>query len=148
MRQKVFAVLSIITLAFAVAFAQQPSTSALSVDQLRQVVTYLASDALEGRRTGTPGANDAARYIAGEFSRFGLRAAVQPAPPTRTQVESLTRYFQAFPYVSSVELGKNNLFFVNPGRADDTMQFVAGEDWMPLGFSTNGSIRTAEVVFA
>src|SRR5437764_8138669 len=106
MSRKFFFVPAIITLTFAVAFAQQPSTNAPSVDRLRQVITYLASDALEGRRTGTPGANEAARYIAGEFSRLGLRAAVQPSPPTRTQVESLTRYFQPFPYVSRVELGR------------------------------------------
>ncbi|HXI75054.1 MAG TPA: M20/M25/M40 family metallo-hydrolase, partial [Pyrinomonadaceae bacterium] len=143
-----FFVPAIITLTFAVAFAQQPSTTAPSVDRLRQVVTYLASDALEGRRTGTPGANDAARYIAGEFNRLGLRAAVQPGPPSRTRVEGGSRYFQSFPYVSKVELGKNNLFFINPGRADDTAQFMIGEDWMPLGFSTNGSIKNAEVVFA
>src|SRR6267154_922559 len=129
-------------------FAQQPGTNSSSVDRIRQVVTYLASDALEGRRTGTSGANDAAQYIAGEFSRLGLRAPVQPTRPTRPQVESLTRYFQSFPYVSRVDLGKNNLFFVNPGRADDTAQFMVGEDWMPLGFSTNGSIKSAEAVFA
>jgi len=130
------------------ALAQQPSTSAPSVDRLRQVVTYLASDALEGRRTGTPGANEAARYIAGEFGRLGLLAAVQPGRATRTRIEGHSRYFQSFPYVSKVELGKNNLFFINPGRADDTAQFMVGEDWMPLGFSTNGSIKNAEVVFA
>src|SRR5438067_6208460 len=123
MRRKFFFVPAMIALAFALAFAQQPSAIAPSVDRIRQVITYLASDALEGRRTGTPGANDAARYIASEFSRLGLRAAIQPPPPTRTQVESLTRYFQPFPYVSSVELGRNNLFFVNPGRADDMAQF-------------------------
>src|SRR5882724_2020671 len=148
MRRKFFFVPSMIVLAFAVAFAQQPGTTAPSVDRLRQIVTYLASDALDGRRTGTAGANEAANYIAGEFSRLGLRAAVPPALPTRARVESLTRYFQAFPYVSKVELGKNNLFFVNPGRADDMAQFAVGEDWMPLGFSTNGSIKSAETVFA
>src|SRR5205807_3114475 len=71
-----------------------------------------------------------------------------PARPTWARVESLTRYFQSFPYVSKVELGKNNLLFLNPGRADDMAQFMVGEDWMPLGFSTNGSVRNAEMVFA
>jgi len=45
----------IIALTVTVAFAQQPSSSTPSVDRLRQVIAYLASDALEGRRTGTPG---------------------------------------------------------------------------------------------
>src|SRR2546421_8072937 len=102
----------VITLSVTVALAQQPSTTAPSVDRLQQVIGYLASDALEGRRTGTKGANDAANYIAGEFSKLGLRAAALPARLTRAQVESLSRFLQPFPYVSSVELGKNNLLFI------------------------------------
>src|SRR3979411_1534427 len=105
----------VIALTFTVALAQQPNSSTPSVDRLRQVIAYLASDALEGRRTGTPGANDAAHYIAGEFNRFGLRPGMQVAP-SRTRGENLARYLQPFPFVSSVELGKNNLFFLNPGR--------------------------------
>ena len=123
-------------------FAQQPS--APSVDRLKQTIAYLASDALDGRRTGTQGATDAAQYIAGEFARFGLRPGMTGA--ARTHLEM--RYLQPFPFVSRVELGKNNLFFVNPGKADDTAQFAVGEDWMPLGFSTNGEVKNAEMVFA
>src|SRR2546423_12485570 len=41
-------------------------------ERLREHVTYLASDKLEGRRTGTPGAEEAARYVAEEFKRHGL----------------------------------------------------------------------------
>jgi aminopeptidase YwaD len=128
--------------------AQQPRTSTPSINRLQQIISYLASDALEGRRTGTPGANDAAHYIAGEFSLLGLRPGMQMAGPGRTRGEIRARYLQPFPYVANVELGKNNLFFVNPGRADDTAQFMVGADWMPLGFSSNGSIKTAEMVFA
>jgi len=130
------------------AFAQQPTSGTPSVDRLRQVIAYLASDALEGRRTGTPGANDAAHYIAGEFNRFGLRPGLQIARPARTRGETQSRYLQPFPYVATVELGNGNLFFVNPGRADDTAQFKVGDDWLPLGFSSNGSIKAAEVGFA
>src|SRR5437867_9994801 len=86
------------------AFAQQPSTSTPSIERLRQVIEYLASDALEGRRTGTPGANDAAHYIAGEFNRFGLRPGMQVTRPARTRGENQARYLQPFPFVASVEL--------------------------------------------
>ena len=126
------------------AFAQQPT----SADRLRQTVTYLASDALEGRRTGTRGANDAAHYLAGEFSLLGLRPGMQMARPARNRGEERARYLQGFPYVSTVELGKNNLLSVNPGRADDTTPIMVGQDWMPLGFSSNGSIQMAEIIFA
>lgn len=144
MRRKIFPLLSIVALTFVVALAQQPSASNPSVDRLRQVVTYLASDPLDGRRTGTAGATEAANFIAGEFKRLGLR----PITTGLTRGSSAPLYLQSFPYVSRVELGKNNLFFLNPGKADDMMQFKVGEDWMPLGFSTNGSINKAEYVFA
>ena len=41
----------------------------VSAERLRAHVTYLASDKLEGRRTGTPGARLAAEYIVREFAR-------------------------------------------------------------------------------
>ncbi|HSP64264.1 MAG TPA: M20/M25/M40 family metallo-hydrolase [Pyrinomonadaceae bacterium] len=138
----------ILLLAITTALAQQPSTRTPSINRLQQIIAYLASDALEGRRTGTPGANDAAHYIAGEFSLLGLRPGMQMAGPGRTRGEIRARYLQPFPYVASVELGKNNLFFVNPGRADDTAQFLVGQDWMPLGFSSNGEVKSAEMIFA
>ena len=135
----------VLSLALSVAvFAQQPGQP--SVDRLRNTIMYLASDALEGRRTGTQGANDAAHYIAAEFNMLGLR----PGMPGggRTRGENRARYLQPFPYVSKVELGKHNLFFVNSGRADDIAQFKVGEDWMPLGFSSNDEVKAAEIVFA
>jgi aminopeptidase YwaD len=140
----------VLVLAFSLAavVAQQPTADSPSIDRLRQVIAYLASDALEGRRTGTPGANDAAHYIAGEFNRVGLRPGLQMARPARTRGENQARYLQPFPYVAAVEPGNGNLFFVNPGRADDTAQFKVGDDWMPLGFSSNASVKGAEMVFA
>jgi aminopeptidase YwaD len=148
--------LILLTLLSAVVLAQQPAQqTAPSVDRLREIVTYLASDPLAGRRTGSSGANDCARYIAGEFQRYGLRDADKSPRPSGGSVspqllreQALARYLQAFPYVASVDLGKNNLFFVNPGRADDIAQFRVGDDWMPLGFSSNGSVKGAEMVFA
>ena len=117
MFRKLFKFASIGLLLVSTAVAQQPGQP--SVNRLQQIISYLASDALEGRRTGTPGANDAAHYIAGEFSLLGLRPAIQMAGVPRTRGEIRARYLQPFPYVSKVELGKNNLLFMNPGRADD-----------------------------
>src|SRR5207244_6356904 len=97
MHRKFLYVPSMIALAFAVAFAQQTSSSQPRVDRIRQVIEYLASDALEGRRTGTPGANDAAHYIAGEFNREGLRPGIQIVRPTHTLGETLSRYLDLVP---------------------------------------------------
>src|ERR1041385_8107970 len=147
MRRKIFALLSIIGLTFAVALAQQPSANTPNVDRLRQIVTYLASDQLEGRRHGTAGATEAANFIAGEFKRLSLQKGTEiQTGSTRGLAE--VSYLQPFPYVSTVELGASNLLLLNPGKADDIMQFKAGEDWMPLGFSTNASINKIESVFA
>ncbi len=57
-----------------VALAQQPVAvkHAVEVARLRAHVTHLASDKLEGRKTGTPGAEQAAEYIAAEFKRLRL----------------------------------------------------------------------------
>ena len=51
----------IAVLLFASLLAPAQQTLEPSASRLQQHVSYLASDALEGRRTGTAGANDAAR---------------------------------------------------------------------------------------
>jgi Zn-dependent M28 family amino/carboxypeptidase len=112
-----------------------------SAEKLQQHVSYLASDELDGRRTGTAGANDAARYIAREFERLGIRTA--PATDSRKINVMLARYLQTFPYIGRVELGKNNVLSV---RGGETLR--VGEDWMPLGISANQTLNLTEVVFA
>lgn len=148
--QRLLPQLLLIFVSVSVTLAQQPSIDAPSADRLRAHISYLASDKLEGRRTGSSGANLAAEYIAREFARYGLRRSIGIDRPgmSRLEADSPRRYMQEFPYVAGVELGENNLFFVNPGRADDIAQFRVGEDWVPLGFSSNGSIKGAEIVFA
>jgi Zn-dependent M28 family amino/carboxypeptidase len=91
----------------------QPST-----ERLKKDVSYLASDQLGGRRTGSDGANEAARYIAGEFSKIGLKPGV-------------AAYQQTFPYVAGVELGEKNRLSTGASTLN------VRKDWMPLGFSTN-----------
>src|SRR5713101_8174037 len=136
----------ILLLAIATVVAQQPSTNTPSINRLQQIIAYLASDALEGRRTGTPGANDAAHYIAGEFSLLGLRPGMQMAGPARTRGEVRARYLQPFPYVASVELGKGTALSVSKDEKAAPLELRAGEDWMPLGFSSNGRVGPAHIV--
>jgi aminopeptidase YwaD len=147
---RLLACLGIAILAIAAVAQQRTATNVPSVERLRAHIEYLASDKLEGRRTGTAGANLAAEYIAREFSRYGLRRSIGRDLPGMSVLEadSPKRYLQEFPYVAGVELGERNLFYLNPGKADDMAQFKVGEDWMPLGFSSNGKINGAEMVFA
>ena len=112
--------------------------------KLRQHVTYLASDALDGRRTGTAGANDAARYIAGEFSRLGLKPGNTSGPGSRPS-QAMARYLQTFPYVAGVEVGKGNALSFGATKPDNSLQTPI--DWVPLGFSSNAKVE-GPIVFA
>jgi aminopeptidase YwaD len=137
--------LALLTFACSLVLAQQPAPQA---DLLRQHITYLASDKLEGRRTGSPGASEAATYIAKEFARYHLRRSngIDRAGMSRLEADSPSRYFQEFPYVSGVELGKG-LLAVRVNSADRPIAFQLGEDWMPLGFAANGFRKEVSAVF-
>jgi aminopeptidase YwaD len=151
-KRTLFLTLVLVLALVATGVAQQPGQP--SVNRLQQIISYLASDALEGRRTGTPGANDAAHYIAGEFSLLGLRPAIQMAGAARTRGEIRARYLQPFPYVSKVELGSKNALTITTAAVSDLPNGIlkqtlrVGEDWMPLGFSTNGTIESDALIFA
>jgi hypothetical protein len=96
-------------------------------------VKYLASDELTGRGSGTEGNDRAGDYLAERFRALGLKPAGAPGS-----------YFQTFPVFTGVELGDGNSITV---RADKEQQLRAGEDYIPLGSSKNGSVY-APVVFA
>ena len=135
--------------AFAFAtFAQQSAQKVPSVERLHAHIEYLASDKLEGRRTGSSGANLAAEYIAREFSRYGLRRSIGRDLPGMSilEADSPRRYMQEFPYVANVELGKGNKLSFSAEDASVT-NLPVGEDWMPLGFSANGRVEKAAGVF-
>ena len=64
----------LILISFALSIAAQKADT---VEQnLRTNVAYLASDTLEGRRTGEQGATTAAGYIANLFAQYKLKAGI------------------------------------------------------------------------
>lgn len=138
MRIKRFTTIIATLVLAAVAISAQQSDQEPSASKLQQHVSYLASDALDGRRTGTVGANDAARYLAGEFARVGLRAggSTKQRPPAKLR-GALARYLQKFPYVAGVEVGHGNLLAFGPYPRTNDTTLQATVDWLPLAFSTN-----------
>jgi aminopeptidase YwaD len=131
--------------------AQQVSRNTPDQERLRQHVTYLASAALEGRRTGTPGADKAAQYIVSEFARLGLRSATQTVSASKNKDGALAGFLHQFPYVAGVELGTKNLFTFSlqnhpSGESPRTesarvVSLLIGEDWMPLGVAANSKLE-------
>jgi hypothetical protein len=170
MRRKVISLSLVFALAFGiVAQQQQRDESMPQVERLRSHISYLASDKLEGRRTGSTGANLAAEYIAREFARYGLRRSVGRDLPGMSilEADSPRRYMQEFPFVAGVELGRNNSMLFNaravastPAAQGETsavtraasllsvsLDLRIGEDWMPLGFSTSAKLADLPAVF-
>ncbi|HEY0385742.1 MAG TPA: hypothetical protein VGC64_07000, partial [Pyrinomonadaceae bacterium] len=117
-KRKLYKLAIIVALAASVV-AQPPQTASDEgprPERLRAHVTYLASDQLEGRRTGTPGAEAAAEYIAREFARLGLRRTNGRDLPGMSilEADSPRRYMLDFPFVSGVTLGRNNSMTYTP----------------------------------
>src|SRR5438128_11366490 len=136
-------VLSLVTaISIAVGGQQTQPQTTPSAERLRANIEYLASDKLEGRRTGSSGANLAAEYIAHEFSRYGLRRSIGRDLPGMSilEADSPRRYMQSFPFVAGVELGKRNqmtLRFVPnplsksvPLKSASSVSLKVGKDWM------------------
>ena len=142
-RKLALSVILLLAISTAAVIAQQKTTRVTpSASKLQQHVSYLASDALQGRRTGTPGANDAAHYIAGELARLGLQPAIQRAGASRKGSIAMSQYLQKFPYVAGVQLGQGNTLSLSNGTS-----FHVGTDWLPLGFTANQKIEEAEYIF-
>lgn len=105
-----------------------------SAADLLAIVKTLAAPEMEGRATGSPGMERAARFIAGEFERVGL----EPAGEDRS-------YFQAFDVVTGIRLGDGNRLRVL-GR-EGAREYAVGRDFTPFSFSDSGEMQ-GEVVFA
>lgn len=130
--------LSIFLLLLSLVFSVSAQAQSKLEKNLRTHINYLASDALDGRRTGEKGATVAAGYVANVFSNYKLE---QGVVGTNEKGKKIKNYLQKFPYVSGIELGADNVFSVN--------NFVLNlkTDWMPVGFSPNSDIATSQIIF-
>ncbi|HEY1021741.1 MAG TPA: M28 family peptidase [Flavisolibacter sp.] len=110
--------------------SQQKATTdaAPSVANLQSHVQFLASDQLQGRRTGTQGEALAADYIASAFEKAGL------------QPKGTTGYFQAFPVSEGREVAPATALRINGNP------LTLYTDFFPLAYSGNSTIdATASV---
>lgn len=108
-------------------------TSEITAAEIKANVTFLASDAMKGRFSGSPEEMKAAEYIKSEFEKFGLKPAFGG------------KWFQEFPFVEKVEMTKKNSLSVNVTGKKRSLK--AGKEFVTLGFSGNTKI-SGEVIFA
>lgn len=113
-------------------------TAAIAAGDLHTHVEYLASDALEGRLTGSPGSRQAAEYIATQLQEAGLA----PAGDNGS-------FFQDFDFNAGVKVvtAENHLRMASSADGATPLSFTAEKDFLPLSFTESGVVE-GEVVFA
>ncbi len=106
----------------------QGMTQDITVSELKQHVYFLASDSLQGRKSGTSGGLLAATYIRDQFRSYGLELPGEEG-------------FQYFEIMTDAKMGTANVLEF------DTFTGAPGTDFIPFSFSGTGSL-TAPVSFA
>ncbi|MBW8327476.1 MAG: M20/M25/M40 family metallo-hydrolase [Prolixibacteraceae bacterium] len=125
LRNVVIAILVLSTISFSKDKNKQPE---VTVGELKKHISYLASDGLKGRRTGTEGDSLAAEYIRTELREMGF-------------VPLHSNGFQRFRVTDKIIYGPANSLILN-GAA-----LKPDSDFAPFAFSQNDSFK-GEIVFA
>ena len=110
--------------------AQSPTAAgvvSINMDELRQKLTYIASEKFKGRGNGAPELSMAAEYIAGVFEKNGLKPA-----------KAGDRYYQSFDMYTS-GLGPANDVIIR-GVKPDEWKLKARTDFIPERWSVSASI--------
>ncbi len=94
------------------------------IPNLQQHIKILASDSLEGRRTGTVGEQLAANYIKNEFIKIGLNAKGENGG-----------FFQTFEVNEGKEFEQYSTLYFNDNYLQPTL------DYFPLNISANGNLN-------
>jgi len=89
---------------------------------LKQHISALASDAYEGRETGTHGEQLAYEYITERFKEIGLKPAGEK------------KFIQEFPFPAGAEFGPSTQLYVN------ARSYRVTTDFFPLQYSGNGIV--------
>lgn len=108
------------------------------VSSVARHVRFLASEELKGRRSGTPEADVAARYIAAEFLRVGCKPRRDPG-----EGETSGGFDQVFEVPLPPEAGPGTKIEWSEG---ERKRRFAAEDLRPLPFSSSGTVE-GDLVF-
>ena len=111
--------------------SKPPKRPTVDYARHKKHLEYLASEALEGRLTGTPGEKLATAYMARHFEKLGLKPAGDDGG-----------YFQNFSFTSGVRLGEK----IRLALGEKT--FTPRTEWVPVSFTKNVTLKNLPVVFA
>ena len=119
---KAFSILFILSLSLILFTSCQPKYNPQITDtDLRETLSFLASDSLKGRYPGTPEDSILQEYIAGKFKDYGLK----------TYQGS---YIQHFDFLTGIQASlENRLSF-------DGIDFEQGDDYVVMAFSGNDTL--------
>jgi len=120
------------------------------------MLSFIASDLLEGREAGTRGYQLAAEYAASLFGLWALTPIGDMAPRSFTMAQFMSdattpprpaekTYWQEFPLMETLETSSRMALEVRNGGAVLNREFQTGADYSSI--SATGDVLTAPVVF-
>ena len=112
--------------------AQSTLNPEITSAELKERINYLASDNLQGRFTGSAGADSAANFIKTLFESYGLKS-------------FNGSYFQEFPFVASLELTKDNSLDIKLSGKKSSLQLK--KEYIPCPFTGSASAN-GQIAFA
>jgi Zn-dependent M28 family amino/carboxypeptidase len=131
---RLFLVLVVSLLAFALVGETADSAPEISAERIKASVAYLASDRLEGRGPGTSGEELATEYLAGEFKKAGLKP-----------IGERGTYFQPVPLVRVVTSPKSTLQAI---KGETTLDIPCGDGFAGMSQTQKGLEEfDAEAIF-
>ncbi len=115
--------------------SQLSGLESITISDLQSHLNFLASDELEGRGNGDPGLKIAAKYLASQASRIGLKA-----------IDDNSDYLQYYPlYKNSYNEDKSNISI----QSADKTEIIGSKDYLLLLPQRAGNIQLkGEVAFA
>jgi hypothetical protein len=142
-RLSLFAAVAVVASAGWALRAETPSAG-IDSSALSERIQYLASDALAGRGTGTPGAEEAAAFIASVFRGAGLTPIGTSDAKNSAAPLDGSGYFQPFLYTAGVARGKGNT--LSAEYSGKTVEYRVETEFSPASISGSGK-AAGPVVF-
>ncbi len=114
----------------------QTSELEAAIERLRADLTYIASDELEGRDSGSEGIRKAANFIVKRYEELGLKTDAFGGSP-----------FQEFQIPGNIDVGDADRNTLAISKGDEATTLKLGEQFTPLSLGSNGTFD-GELIFA